>query len=494
MYAGMFGMEHRIYTNWPGRGVTTVLPYLIMGPTLYAARVASVMMALFLAVCSALVLRRAVGRSLRWPDWLTLGAVLTSPVVVVAGRFARPEIDVAAWTMAMIVCLDGSLQAGDARRRRVWGIGGGVCGGIAFAMHQYGLVSLGAGLLMGTVFRRRGNSSGAGVIWWMAVGAMIALAPWLTFVLTDLQEFLLQFGAAVSNQAWRYPASALVRTIINELPGRYLLDRQDYVVDWDPWVEATRMLVPAFSTTEELWPVRLTVRVVRRLFELGPVVLTRFWWLGVGCATLVMAGVEAYRRRTGRAWLLVGLGCVWVAALSLVPNKWLGYAVTPTVLLGLGGYVMVANRLGTGRHGLAWLSGITAMTIAFNLSVISWGWLNAPRSRGEIVGALHSVIPPGARVLIPFREWYAFVGRNPAIALEGRSLPMFGTSLARSAREFGAEYVVFVRDASGTMPFYWVVDHDPLVVRVQGSMGSLGDGVTMRAVVGGEEVIVARVR
>jgi hypothetical protein len=58
---------------------------------------------------------------------------------------------------------------------------------------------------------------------------------------------------------------------------------------------------------------------------------------------------------------------------------------------------------------------------------------------------------------------------------------MFGTSLARSAREFGAEYVVFVRDASGTMPFYWVGEHDPLVVRVQGSMGSLGDGVTMRA-------------
>ena len=46
MYAGMFGMEHRIYTNWPGRGVMTVLPYLIIGPTLTAARLVSVVMAL----------------------------------------------------------------------------------------------------------------------------------------------------------------------------------------------------------------------------------------------------------------------------------------------------------------------------------------------------------------------------------------------------------------------------------------------------------------
>ena len=50
MYAGMFGMEHRIYTNWPGRGVMTVLPFLIFGPTLVSARSVSVVMAMLLAL------------------------------------------------------------------------------------------------------------------------------------------------------------------------------------------------------------------------------------------------------------------------------------------------------------------------------------------------------------------------------------------------------------------------------------------------------------
>jgi 4-amino-4-deoxy-L-arabinose transferase-like glycosyltransferase len=64
MYAGMFGMEHRIYTNWPGRGVTTVLPYLLLGPTLVAARLASAVMALLLALFTVVALRRALGRAL----------------------------------------------------------------------------------------------------------------------------------------------------------------------------------------------------------------------------------------------------------------------------------------------------------------------------------------------------------------------------------------------------------------------------------------------
>jgi 4-amino-4-deoxy-L-arabinose transferase-like glycosyltransferase len=96
MYAGMFQMEHRMYTNWPGRGVTTVVPYALFGPTLFAARSASVVMALMLAALSGVALRRMLERPLSGMDWLALAAVLTSPVVVVAGRFARPEIDVAA--------------------------------------------------------------------------------------------------------------------------------------------------------------------------------------------------------------------------------------------------------------------------------------------------------------------------------------------------------------------------------------------------------------
>ena len=80
-------------------------------------------------------------------------------------------------------------------------------------------------------------------------------------------------------------------------------------------------------------------------------------------------------------------------------------------------------------------------------------------SRPEIVAALHAAIPAGARVLIPFREWYVFVGRNPAIGLEGRSLPMFQTSLVRSVHEFGVEYMVLVRDpVTLDSPYYWVSD------------------------------------
>ena len=106
MFAGMFDMEHRIYTIWPGRGVMTVLPYLVFGPTLFAARIASVVMALLLALLSGIVVRRVLDRPLVGFDWLALVAVMTSPVVVNAGRFARPEIDVAAWSVAMIACLE----------------------------------------------------------------------------------------------------------------------------------------------------------------------------------------------------------------------------------------------------------------------------------------------------------------------------------------------------------------------------------------------------
>ena len=108
--------------------------------------------------------------------------------------------------------------------------------------------SLGVGLLMAS------RPWGGWTEWrmtdtgWMVAGTALALLPWMAFILSDVPEFQLQFGAAVANQAWRYPPSALARTVINELPGRYLLDRQDYPVDWDPWSEATRLLVPAVST------------------------------------------------------------------------------------------------------------------------------------------------------------------------------------------------------------------------------------------------------
>ena len=56
-------------------------------------------------------------------------------------------------------------------------------------------------------------------------------------------------------------------------------------------------------------------------------------------------------------------------------------------------------------------------------------------------------------------QWYGFVDRNPAIAVDGRSLPMFGTSLVRSATKFAVEYVVLVRNLYLLESrYYWIAD------------------------------------
>jgi len=462
MYAGMFGMEHRIYTNWPGRGVTTVLPFLIFGPTLVAARSTSVVMAMLLALLSGRVLRRVLERPLARLDWLALVAVMTSPVVVNAGRFARPEIDVATWTMAMVACLEAldGVEAGS--RRRAWAMGAGVCAGLAFLMHQYGLVSLGAGLLIvGSPWRSHSGIRlrDAG---WMAAGVAVAVSPWVAFIFSDFPEFQTQFGAAVANQAWRYPTAALMRTLWNELPGRYLMDRQDYPVDWDPWADAPRVLVPTVSMSEPWWPLRLAVRVVRRPIELGPVVVGRLWWMGIALAGVGSSAVAVLRPRfRHRAWFLLLPATVWTIALAVVPNKWLGYAVTLTVLTGLGEYSMVMGNFGAAGRWRWCFTGALVLTLALNMTVLADVWWKAPQARRDVVAMLHDEIPAGARVLIPFREWYGFVGRNPVIGLEGRSLPMFRTSLVQSANEFDAEYAVLVRNSDeADNSYYWVADDD----------------------------------
>ena len=462
MYAGMFGMEHRIYTNWPGRGVTTVLPFLIFEPTLVAARSTSVVMAMLLALLSGRVLRRVLERPLARLDWLALVAVMTSPVVVNAGRFARPEIDVAAWTMGMVACLEALEQVEAGSRRRAWAMGAGVCAGLAFLMHQYGLVSLGAGLLIvGSPWRSHSGIRlrDAG---WMAAGVAVAVSPWVAFILSDLPEFRAQFGAAVANQAWRYPTSALMRTLVNELPGRYLMDRQDYPVDWDPWADALRLLVPTVSMSEPWWPLRLAVRVVRRPIELGPVVVGRLWWMGIALAGVGSSAVAVLRPRfRHRVWFLLLPATVWTIALAVVPNKWLGYAVTLTVLTGLGGYSKVMGNIGAAGRWRWCFTGALVLTLALNMTALEDVWRKAPQGRRDIVATLHDEIPAGARALIPFREWYGFVGRNPVIGLEGRSLPMFRTSLVQSANELDAEYAVLVRNSEGAdNSFYWVADDD----------------------------------
>ncbi len=206
--------------------------------------------------------------------------------------------------------------------------------------------------------------------------------------------------------------------------------------------------------------------------------------------------MEVYWRRANRWLLLLGPGVVWVAALSLVPNKWLGYAVTPTVMIGLGGYAAASARSGSVGGSRLAISAVAAVTIVFNATAIAHGWRNAPASRPEIVAALHDAIPAGARVLIPFRKWHTFVGRNPAIGLEGRSLPMFHTSLVRSVHEFSVEYLVLVRDPVTVGSLYYWVSKDGVewaeFLRARTELAQTIDGdsdgmIEVRRVVGGLE-------
>jgi hypothetical protein len=122
---------------------------------------------------------------------------------------------------------------------------------------------------------------------------------------------------------------------------------------------------------------------------------------------------------------------------------------------------MVMGNFGAAGRWRWCFTGALVLTLALNMTALEDVWRKAPQARRDIVATLHDEIPAGARVLIPFREWYGFVGRNPVIGLEGRSLPMFHTSLVSSATELGAEYAVLVRNSEGAdNSFYWVADDD----------------------------------
>ena len=461
MYAGMFGMDHRPYIICPGRGIMTILPYMIFGPTLTAARLVSVAMAMLLALLSGIVLRRVLERPLAGLDWLAMVALMTSPVVVNAGRFARPEIDVAAWPIAMMACLQTLERVEASRLRRAWAMGAGVCAGLAFLMHQYGLVSLGAGLLI--VGSPWPSNSGSRMrdVGWMFAGLVTATCPWAMFILSDIPDFRLQFGAQVAFQAWRYPAISLMRTPINEIPGRYLLDRQDYPVDWDAWADALRLLVPTFSMSETWWPLGLALRIARRPSELGPVMLDRLWWMGISLAVIGLSAVAMLRsRRMLLSGVLLIPALAWALALALVPNKWLGYSASFMVFSGLSGYLLLGRFVGPVPFRRTRFAFLLTMTILLNASALSNIWLHAPTTRKPIVDALHDAIPPGKRILVPAREWHSFVGRNPAIGLDGRSLQEYQTTLLKSVVEFDAEYVVLARNLNTLENrYYWVAEH-----------------------------------
>lgn len=253
------------------------------------------------------------------------------------------------------------------------------------------------------------------------------------------------------------------------------------------------MVMPTFSTSEPFWPLRLLVRLARRPFELGPVFVDRIWWLGIVVGTVALTAIGVVRRTNRHLPLPTLIGAAWVSALALVPNKWIGYAVTPMVFVGLGGYVMASVRLPDSSRGRQMVGVIIVVTIALNTASIASVWTSTPRSRNDVVEALHDAIPVGARVLMPAREWYAFVGRNLAIGFDGRSPATYGTSLTKSVQDFGVEYVVFVRTSTGERSFYLVEASDPLVQAVT-VRESLGQGVrTILGIGTGEEFVIVDV-
>jgi len=189
-----------------------------------------------------------------------------------------------------------------------------------------------------------------------------------------------------------------------------------------------------------------------------------------------------------------------MVALAVVPNKWLGYAVTLTVLIGLGGYALHKGRQGTSQLHPRWMRVLLILTILLNISALGHVWTQSPGMRDAVVQELHEVVPAGARVLIPFREWYRFIGRNPVIGLEGRSLPMFRTSLVQSANEFDAEYAVLVRNSDeADNSYYWVADDDgewAALLRTRTDLarvidGGQGDVIEVRRLLGGYGAVSA---
>jgi 4-amino-4-deoxy-L-arabinose transferase-like glycosyltransferase len=445
MYAGMLRIDERWYFLWPGYAVLAAVPYSLLGVDVLATRVLSAAFgALLLWAVWRLTneLRSAAGDT----GWIALGApgalvlALAHPTLFMLSRLGRPEIGVAA-----CAALSTALAASGERRGVAWRhFAAGAAASLSFLMHQYGGFAL-AALAAGYLLRRRGWLSATRSASVAAAGALLVLLPWFVWVATDWPDFQAQLGAQLEYQRWRYPDANVWRNAIRDLPGRYVLGRQDYAAGWEPWREALNYAVgpralASWQGHAESPRILLPAYVVQYWARGGPAPPARLAAAGLLLAAVV-AGALALRSRPAASenlallrWSWLPL-LLWIGGLALIPNKWEGYtgAVSAYVCV-----VVAATAFQTARAARVALALIALLWIA----ALAYQLSRPPPAYTSYAEQLRALVPASRPVASPMREWFAFAGRNPAVTYEFRSVPAFRTSVLEMVRTQRPEYLV----------------------------------------------------
>jgi 4-amino-4-deoxy-L-arabinose transferase-like glycosyltransferase len=372
------------------------------------------------------------------------------PTVFSLSRFGRPEIAVTA-----LALLSSALAARAARLRAPrWAAAAGAAAALAFLMHQYGglaLVALGAAFLLRPprTWRDIRPLALAAV-----AGALGALLPWLLWIGSDFPEFRAQLGAQLDYQRWRYPDASAPLSVLRDLPGRYLLNRQDYSPGWQPWPEAATLLLgPRFlqgpTEVSPLPLLRWGASVPLYWQQLGIGGLYRWGVLGALLLALTAAPLALRGNAAAMRWVLLPL-LLWVVALAAIPNKWEGYtgpvaAYTAVALTLLLAHAWRARPAwGVRWPGVALVSAVAlcaALWVAADLRLLT----HSPAPYEPFAERLRQAVPPGEPVAISMREWFAFAGRNPAVTYEFRSVPAFRTSVLEMVTRQRPRYLLLHR-------------------------------------------------
>ncbi|MGI8422837.1 MAG: ArnT family glycosyltransferase [Chloroflexota bacterium] len=448
MYTGMLRIDERWYFLWPGYALLAAIPYAVLGVDVVATRVvsASFGVGLLLAVWWLAVLATTEDQPgepsevpRRAGPTLALGLALVHPTIFALSRLGRPEIAVT----ACAVFSTALASRGDRRGAAVWWhAAAGAAAALSFLMHQYGSFALAAlavcYLLQGGGLRRAVRPALLA-----SVGASLVLLPWLVWVAADWVEFRTQLGAQLEYQRWRYTDAGEWRNAVRELPGRYVLGRQDYPAGWQAWREAAEYVVgpralSAWAGHAESPRAFLPAYVAHYWLRAGPaapmrLVATAVFAVGItaGLRALAARGVTGRRGVRWLRWVWLPM-VVWALALALIPNKWDGYtgAVSAYACVLVG--VTAIHRVS--RAAVAGVMLASAAGIGYQLA-------HPPPAYAGYVSELRTLVPPGARVASAMREWFAFAGRNPAMTYEFRTVPVFTTSVVEMIRGQRPEYL-----------------------------------------------------
>lgn len=471
MLTGIYDMSERWHTGMPGYPVLATIPFAVVGPSLLAARLLSGAFGLLLVTGVwqlGYEATRDFGRAnLKLAATICCLCAWLHPVIFLASRFGRPEIAVAAFSIWSSVL---GIKAWRSESKLLQFLAG-LSAGLAFTMHYLGAFALVSLLLSCLVMESRhwrrllANSSLA------LLGIAAALLPWMVYVGVDISEFERQTKAQVEYQRSRYPGVGSVSSAINELPGRYLLNAQDYPEGWSPWQEAYNSLRASFTSTI----------ASGELVKGVPASPTRYAWLAVLLAALVSAPAWALRpggRKVSLtlAWVIAPLW-VWFLGLMAMPNKAEWYAASVAAYCATVGGISVAIALAylvngsLNRRGGAWFNfvhldarvalkpqGFVILFVGYTFGLSFLSDLFALRAYSpaysHLESRMHEVIPPGEPVAGITRDWFAFAGRNPFYSIEYYSAPGFNTSFLESIAEQRPLYLVLWFQGSGGQKKY----------------------------------------